>query len=33
MGAERNFLSSTTAKAIGIKVDPAPELRYQLLNG
>jgi hypothetical protein len=32
-GAEGNFLSSTTAKAVGIEVDPAPELRYRLLNG
>jgi hypothetical protein len=32
-GAEGNFLSSTTAKAVGVEVDPAPELRYRSLNG
>jgi hypothetical protein len=32
-GAEGNFLSSTTAKAVGVEVDLAPELRYRSLNG
>jgi hypothetical protein len=31
-GAEDNFLSSTPAKAVGVKVDLAAELRYRSLN-
>jgi hypothetical protein len=32
MGVEGNFLLSTTAKAMGIEVHLAPELRYWSLN-